>query len=383
MTKVSVIIPTYNRAHYVGDAIRSALNQEISDLEVIVVDDGSTDDTLDVVNRITDPRVSYVYQQNSGATSAFNRGIAESKGSYINVLGSDDSLLPGGLVPLADELDRHPHLGAISGGFNDVDETGKFVRNAHPWTSFPQLDTKTWLFWCPSILQASLIRRTWVDAIGGFDPAVKCAQDWDFGLRLAHAGCEMSWINRTVFNYRLHRNQISRDASTIRNDYRIVLDKFFAQDDLPSSLSALRDAAYAQAFIKGAIRAFEAKQCEDGRDDLERAIELAPQLLDNRAQKIFNFIVGWANDAKAVDSTQFINLVFANLPDSATVLKQRRQEALAAISMAIVFTAYEKRDWPSVRRALVQGILLDRSWLRNRGVVSIGMKAFLGFRATA
>src|SRR5712691_7906116 len=81
--EVSVIIPTYNRARYLHQAIGSALEQPLEDLEVIVVDDGSTDDTRAIVNSYLDPRLRYVYQDNQGATAAFNAGVNCSRGEYI------------------------------------------------------------------------------------------------------------------------------------------------------------------------------------------------------------------------------------------------------------------------------------------------------------
>ena len=91
---VSIIIPAYNQAHYLGAAIASALGQSYGDVEVIVVDDGSTDNTREVVEQIGDPRLRYVYQENQGLSAARNTGIRHARGAYLSYLDSDDLFLP-------------------------------------------------------------------------------------------------------------------------------------------------------------------------------------------------------------------------------------------------------------------------------------------------
>ena len=377
MARVSIIIATYNRADFLGEAIQSALDQHVDDLEVVVVDDGSTDNTREVVNRLADPRVIYLYQENRGATAACNRGIAESTGDYISILGSDDTYIPDALLPLVAELERCPDLGSVSGGFRYVDEEGGFLRESRPWRTFPSLSTETWLFWCPTLLQASVIRRQWLDVVGPFDETLRVTWDWDIGLRLAHAGCQMTWLKSFIFNYRLHRNQDSRDASRIRQDYQRVLDKFFDQTDLPDQVRVQKSHAYAHAYLRGAVHAFEAAQWVDAETDLAKAIELDPHLLDRKGQRIFDLLVGWANDAMAVDPARYIELAFAHLPPTAGVVQRRVKAALASLAMARFFSAYERGDYATVRRSLVKGVVLDPSWLVNRGVLSISARALL------
>ncbi len=115
---VSVIIPTYNRAHYIGEAIESILNQDIRDcrIEIIVVDDGSTDHTKEVLKKFGD-RVRYIYQDNRGAGPARNRGIDEATGEWVSFLDSDDRWLPGKLTLQFRVLDAFPGYNAIHSEF--------------------------------------------------------------------------------------------------------------------------------------------------------------------------------------------------------------------------------------------------------------------------
>src|SRR5690242_14976762 len=114
---VSVIIPTYNRARFVGEAVASALAQTLPPLEVIVVDDGSTDDTADVVARLNDPRVVYLRQENAGPATARNTGVEAARGDLIALLDSDDRWLPRKLELQVPLFEGDGKIGLVYGGF--------------------------------------------------------------------------------------------------------------------------------------------------------------------------------------------------------------------------------------------------------------------------
>ena len=117
--KVSVVIPTYNRARVVGEAIDSALAQTHERLEVIVVDDGSTDDTAERVGRRRDPRLRYVRREHAGVSSARNAGIAAATGDLVSFLDSDDLWKPEKIETEVAALARHPEAGGV---FSDLEK---------------------------------------------------------------------------------------------------------------------------------------------------------------------------------------------------------------------------------------------------------------------
>src|SRR5260370_15598088 len=110
---VSVVIATHNYGHFLGESLDSVLAQTWSDLEVIVVDDGSTDQTRAVVADRLDPRVRYVYQEQRGPAAALNRGLIMATGGYLAVLGADDVWLPNKLVRQLDMFQTHPDVGLV------------------------------------------------------------------------------------------------------------------------------------------------------------------------------------------------------------------------------------------------------------------------------
>ena len=125
MTSVSVVIPSYNHAAYVAEAIRSALDQSHGDLEVVITDDGSRDGTPDVIRRIADPRIGLeVFEKNRGAGVALNSAIRRARGEFICFLASDDFFLPGKLEKQVRFLRENPHVAAVFGMPRFADQRG-------------------------------------------------------------------------------------------------------------------------------------------------------------------------------------------------------------------------------------------------------------------
>ena len=122
--KVSVVIPTYNRARLVTEALHSVLSQPFDDMEVLVVDDGSTDDTLSALARFTDSRLRVIHQANQGISGARNTGVREARGEYIAMLDSDDRWRPSVLPRLVAALDAHPDAVLVYGRAQAMDAYG-------------------------------------------------------------------------------------------------------------------------------------------------------------------------------------------------------------------------------------------------------------------
>jgi glycosyltransferase involved in cell wall biosynthesis len=199
---LSVIVPAYNHAHHLPGCLGSILGSGVDGVEVIIVDDGSTDETASVVERFGD-RVRYLRQENAGPAVARNRGFAESSGRYVTFLDSDDHLVPGGLARLCGVLDRHPEnplvfadtwMGTFAGGFESF--IGKFggaafealpVEPIEPGVVrlergpfFRRLSRRNVVF-----LGSLVLRREVFAESKGFDRSLVGAADWEFFMRLA------------------------------------------------------------------------------------------------------------------------------------------------------------------------------------------------------
>ena len=126
--RISVIIPTYNRADFIGETIQSVLGQTYADFELIVLDDASTDDTAQVVARFDDERLIYIYQENNvGETAARNAGLTHARGELVSFLDSDDCMLPHNLETLVALLDARPEVSVAYGWCYWIDRNGRPV----------------------------------------------------------------------------------------------------------------------------------------------------------------------------------------------------------------------------------------------------------------
>lgn len=234
--QISVIIPAYNSARFLPQALASVFAQEGATYEIIVVDDGSTDDTRAVLFPYAD-RIRYVCQANTGSAAARNRGLTMARGAFIVFLDADDLLLPGKFEVQLRILEERPSLGMVHSGWHLVNEAGAVIKTVEPWHVAPELDLETWLRKKPVKMGAMLFRRQWLQRVGGLDPELRQSQDVDLMLRLALAGCSAAWVRQPTMCYRHH------PGSTIRRNARQqafyvtrVLDKFFSHPNVPPEL---------------------------------------------------------------------------------------------------------------------------------------------------
>jgi len=180
-----VVIPCYNQAHFLDEAIESVLSQSYTNFEVIVVDDGSEDETARVASgyALEDPRVRLIRQENRGLAGARNRGLAESKGEYVVFLDSDDRLLGEALAVGVRELESHPECAFVSGICRKITADGSVVPE---WEQFrvrddPYLEL---LRTCPVYVPTVMYRSSVFDAVGDFDTSYKAAEDYDLYYRI-------------------------------------------------------------------------------------------------------------------------------------------------------------------------------------------------------
>jgi len=264
---VSVIIPTYNRAALVGDVVRSVIDQVYPDLELIVVDDGSTDDTAHVVAAFADPRVRYLYRDHGGASAARNAGLAASRGKYVSFVDSDDVMLPHNLQILSRTLEARPDVGIAYGwayfcrvkdGRRELIDHDPLpgdlpVQIDAPWSGadcrpggvqveghiLPDLLLGDFMF-----LGGNLIRRECIDAIGGFDTRIQYMEHWDFYLRLAQARFTYACCRQAVMLYQRHPGSRSRDSDAMLRDHLAIIDRVFGDPVSHPRLAGLKDRAY-------------------------------------------------------------------------------------------------------------------------------------------
>jgi len=184
--QISVVLPTHNRAGILGRAVTSVLDQTFSDLELIVVDDGSTDDTHAVLNTIQDPRLVYVrLEERRGAARARNAGIRRARGAFIAFQDSDDEWLPSKVEDQLALLAEHaPSVGAVGGRYC-IDGGQMSNQVIAPHLEAGEDYERELLEGPCCITPVWLIRRTLLDELQLFDEQMPCLEDWDLMLRLS------------------------------------------------------------------------------------------------------------------------------------------------------------------------------------------------------
>ncbi len=222
---VSVIIPSYNHAEYLPYAVGSVLTQSYQNLELIVIDDGSIDCSVDYLKEFTDPRYRFVSQENQGAHAAINRGLQMASGEFLTILNSDDLFHPHRLQNLMTEFQNDPEVELLSTWIEVIDAIGNQLaikqgwHNLEPWpTDHPELSYKQTDDFTLNLLMGNFVattsniimRRSLYDKVGGMRN-LRFSHDWDFLLRAA-AGAECRLVAEPLLKYRVH------DSNTISSD---------------------------------------------------------------------------------------------------------------------------------------------------------------------
>lgn len=281
---VSILIATYNRARYLPAALQSALSQNYSNFEVVVVDDGSTQDTRSVVELTGDRRVRYIRKEHSGAPLTMNRGLAEAIGEYVIQLNDDDKMLPGALAMYVDLAKRHPDHDVIFGELEYIEE-GKVTRD---W-KYPRYNGKVPLNkvfrGCPIPHGGSLIRKSLFERFGKFDPTFPRAFDWEWWSRvLPHVNVLHS--GQFVYQWHIHSQSLTsltaKDLSNVDTQFeaeeaeilRRMISRHSWQELFPSQGWNNPRKARAEAFLMAAMEFLRWGAKEDARKLLERSRKL-------------------------------------------------------------------------------------------------------------
>ena len=210
---VSVLIPLYNRVDYIKETVESVLTQDYPHVELIVVDDGSTDGSYELVKEYAEAGkltlLTHEGRVNKGQSCALNVGLRHCKGEYIAVLDSDDMFADGKLSLQVNFLENNKDIGLIYGMGHGVDANGKYIYSIHDENHVEHNDPNLVLLDCYMLLpQNSLVRRSAYQKVGGFNESYRSAQDHDMLIRIAEV-TKMAFVPKLFFYYRRHGDSIS------------------------------------------------------------------------------------------------------------------------------------------------------------------------------
>ncbi len=240
---VSVVIPTYNYGRFIADAIESVLGQTVAPTEIIVVDDGSTDDTEAVV-RGFGGRIKYIRQENAGVCAARNRGVAESSGDLIAFLDADDIWEPTKLEKQIAKFASDPAIGLVHCGMREYDSlTGKTICD-HLVGGEGWLANDLLLWEKPVIIGYGgtvVVRRVAFEEVRGFDERLTVGEDLDFCYRIA-VRFKVGFVKEILMHYRMHDRNSRANVREMERSLNLFYAKAFDTDDF--EILRLRRRAY-------------------------------------------------------------------------------------------------------------------------------------------
>ncbi|MBD2089000.1 glycosyltransferase [Microcoleus sp. FACHB-1515] len=277
---VSVVIPAYNCDRYLAEAIDSVLCQTEQDYELIVIDDGSTDRTQQILqtyrNQSLNIDLRTVCQPNQGVAIARNHGIELARGKWIAFLDADDVFLPDKLAAQVAIAQANSDVGIVHSGWQRINATGEILMQVEPWQQIPTLDLESWLRWKPVLPSAMLFRRDWLDRAGGFDPRFPPAEDTELVLRLARMGCRSIWLPQVTVRYRQHENSAMHQGLPQARSLAAVIDYFFTQPDLPPAIRHLESQIRYSTLIWTAWYLHHTGHAAEMSRTLQKAWKLSP-----------------------------------------------------------------------------------------------------------
>jgi glycosyltransferase involved in cell wall biosynthesis len=373
MPEISVIIPAYNQGHYLSEALESVLAQDYPNFEVIVVDDGSSDHTAQVVQRFSDRRIHYIFQENRGLPAARNTGIRAAQGKYLSFLDSDDRFLPKKLSLLKAEFASQPEIGLAAGQAKLIDQDGNLLGSS--FQSQQVNEAHCLLLGNPFHVGSVLLRRSWQEKVGFFDENLRSYEDWDFWLRLGLSGCTFQVIDQPVSLYRFHTDQMTRNGAQMTQASFQVLDKVFSSPHLPPQWEELQGKAYASAYLRAAAQAFLATDYLLAQQYLTLAVQRNPELADNAFTPLAARFAGWTDLPKMRDPLAFLENIYDHLPPNWVTLKRLKSRELGQTAIALAFQAYANREYRVARRRILQALSYRPGCIVNRGVLSIFLKS--------
>ena len=390
---ISVIIPNYNNAHFLGDAIQSVLNQTYQNFEIILVDDGSNDDSQQVVSSFGD-RVRYIWQENKGLGGARNTGISAANGEFIGFLDADDQWLPDFLDTMVLLTKENPDAAVFFSNARYMDDHGRDLPQSVGVPSIPPEKIYHALLRANFIIPSTILaKRSVIVEEGLFDQTLKAlhgCEDWDLWLRIAPR-YKFIGTPACLVRYRLHGNTFSANPSRMQTAVRTVIEKKFGPDDgqIQKWTPDKRRAFGGVYRYYGLTTILRQDDWQTGADYLRHAIEIDPTL----AQDLDLFYdlalgsqpLGHRGTSDHIDLGKnganlygLLNSIFSQ--SHSVELKSKRRLAFGTANMALGIIAYNTGQKSSCQRFLLQALYFRPELIRDNRVTGNLIKTLIAPR---
>ncbi len=383
---VSVIIPNFNHAQYLGDAITSVMNQTFRDFEVIVVDDGSTDNSREVVKEFGD-RVQYIWQKNSGLSAARNTGIEQARGEFIGVLDADDMYEPEFMSVLVPILQEDKMAGAVYCGYRFVDVANQPLpqveaRLVPPDRLFQALVDGNFL-----VPESILVRKHCYAKLGLFDVKFRACEDVDMWLRIA-GQYKVLGVTNILTRHRILPHSMSTDPSRQTENRLAVIQKHFGPIPLvDKDWTEAQRRAYGQAYLASTVEYLQARMTDRAYESFKNMIVACPALL-TRLNTFYELGCGeqpkgYRGDFASLNldssSRHLIDMLdrFFEEVKNPSYSSQLRKAAYSQSYFALGLLYYGSRRFTEARSFLLRAAILDWRLVLDRTFISSLIKSFI------
>ena len=364
---ISVVIPTYNRSSLVSKAIASVLGQTFTNIEIIVVDDSSTDATSDILTAQFAGKIIYLqHQHNSGLSAARNTGIKASRGEYVAFLDDDDEWLPEKLKLQIQIIQQNTAVGLVYCGYTQVAENGSVIRQIRPEKRgfiLPDLLEDNYITGSAS---AVLIKREVLDKAGYFDENLTACEDWDLWIRIARR-CPIDYTDNILVAYKIHADNMHKDLFKMEQNTARVLDKYRSLMD-----EKIRNRRFYRHYISFAWQHYKAGNTEEFRRLLYNALDIEP---------VANDLFDYTGNIQEQEKTFFdMFAAYWERPENrAKQATKRKAYALQHLLLAWVY--YHQNKTPDFRRHMGRALAYSSARDAIRLLIPF-LKSFFGKRVS-
>lgn len=246
---VTIITPAYNRADLIEETIKSILDQKYPNLEYIIIDDGSTDNTLAVIKKYKD-KVTILSQKNMGETKTVNKGLSLAKGEIVAVINSDDPLLPGAIQEMVAYLEKHTDVLAVYPDWRMIDGQSHIIQEVHP-VDYDYVRMLAEHYCIPG--PGTFFRKKAIEITGGRSLQFRYIADFAFWLKLGMYG-KLAHIPKTLATFRVHAGSqgIYAKGEQMAQEHTRLVSWVYAHKHLPKEVMRVKRQAFASASFHAA-----------------------------------------------------------------------------------------------------------------------------------
>jgi len=384
--RVSVLIPTYNRAEYLCQALASVADQSLTPWEVIVVDDGSTDDTAGLVASF-ESSVHYIrHEQNQGISAARNSGLQAARGELIAWLDADDLWEPNFLATVIPLIEADEGVDAVYTGLMRIDADNNLLPHSSQRVVPPSELHAALVQDCFIQISTLVARKSCYDRVGPFDPQFSICEDYDMFLRLAET-CTIVGLPAYLVRYRVHpQNTVANVSQFCRSRLALTRKYFGEATGDPETWSADKRRAHGHMFRAVAFKYVEAGQSDEAWRYLQRAVTVWPPLL-GRLDTYYELAcgdqpMGHRGYAKALDieanGRSMLNRLDTLFSTAGPALRSLHGQAYGNAYLALGMLSDQAGDWKAARYFLLRGVMAHPRLMSSYSVVRRLLKLCAG-----